>query len=98
MGAYKLSELCDKDIGGIYEYGIEQFGLKQAKDYILGLHASFELLAKQNFMGLDASELIPELRRFSFKSHMILYFTTDYGAFVVRVLHQSMDYQRHILK
>ncbi|WP_425637713.1 type II toxin-antitoxin system RelE/ParE family toxin [Algoriphagus yeomjeoni] len=98
MGAYKLSELCDKDIGGIYEYGIEQFGHKQAKEYIQGLNGSFESLAKQSFMGLDASELIPELRRLTFKSHMIFYFTTDYGALIVRVLHQSMDYQRHILK
>lgn len=41
MGAYKVSELCDKDIGRIYEYGIEKFGLNQAKKYILGLHESF---------------------------------------------------------
>lgn len=95
MGAYKISELCGEDIGLIYECGIEQFGHKQAKEYILGLNESFESLAKQNFMGLDASELIPELRRLTFKSHMIFYFTTDYGAFIIRVLHQSMDYQRH---
>lgn len=98
MGAYKVSELCDKDIGHIYEYGIEKFGLNQAKKYILGLHESFESLAKQSFMGLDASDLIPELRRLTFKSHMIFYFTTDYGAFIIRVLHQSMDYQRHLMK
>lgn len=98
MGVYKLSALCDEDIGRIYEYGIEQFGLKKAKEYIFGLHESFESLAIQNFMGLDASELTPELRRLTFKSHMIFYFTTDYGTFIIRVLHQSMDYQRHFSK
>tara|TARA_R110002020_G_scaffold367300_1_gene579222 strand:- start:39 stop:371 length:333 start_codon:yes stop_codon:yes gene_type:complete len=71
MGAYKLSQLCDEDIGHIYEYGIEQYGLRQVKEYIVGLHNAFELLARQNFMGLDASELMPELRRFTFESHMI---------------------------
>ena len=91
MGAYKLSELCDEDIGRIYEYG-----LRQAKEYILGLHNAFELLARQNFMGLDASELKPELLRFTFESDMIFYLTTDYGSFIIRVLHQSMDYHRHI--
>ncbi len=98
MGTYKISELCDEDIGRIYEYGIVQFGLKQAKEYILGLNESFESLANQNSMGVVASELIPELRRLTFKSHMIFYFTTDYGVFIIRVLHQSMDYQRHISK
>ncbi|WP_339880438.1 type II toxin-antitoxin system RelE/ParE family toxin [uncultured Algoriphagus sp.] len=98
MGAYKLSARCDEDIANIYEFGIEHFGLKQAKEYIFGLHESFESIAMQNFMGLDASELTPELRRLTFKSHMIFYYTTDYGAFIIRVLHQSMDYQRQLSK
>ncbi|PZX50726.1 toxin ParE1/3/4 [Algoriphagus ratkowskyi] len=98
MGAYKISELWDEDIVHIYEYAIEKFGLNKAKKYIFGLHEFFESIAIQNFIGTDASKLIPELRRLTFKSHMIFYFTINYGAFIVRVLHQSMDYQRHLIK
>jgi toxin ParE1/3/4 len=38
MGAYKLSRECEIDISEIYEYGIEKFGLKQAQEYVIGLH------------------------------------------------------------
>jgi plasmid stabilization system protein ParE len=41
MDAYKLSERCDEDLSDIYEFGIERFGLEQAKKYILGLHQTF---------------------------------------------------------
>lgn len=98
MDAYKLSERSDEDLANIYEFGIEQFGLEQARKYILGLHETFESLAKQSFMGIDTSEIVPELRRVTFRSHMIFYLSTDYGAKIIRVLHQSMDYQRHVIK
>lgn len=62
MGAYKLSTRCDEDLANIYEFGIDQFGLKQAKRYILRLNEIFESLAKQSFIGIDASELFPALR------------------------------------
>lgn len=98
MDAYKLSERCDEDLSNIYEFGIERFGLEQGQKYILGLHQTFESLAKQSFLGIDASELVPELRRLTFRSHMIFYLSTDYGAKIIRVLHQSMDYQIHLKK
>jgi len=35
MGNYKLSAASKIDIAEIYEYGIDNFGLSQAQDYIL---------------------------------------------------------------
>jgi toxin ParE1/3/4 len=64
----------------------------------MDLHDSFQTLANSNFIGSDASELIPELRRFIYHSHMIFYFNTEYGVLILRVLHQSMDYRRHFRK
>jgi toxin ParE1/3/4 len=98
MGVYRLSALCDQDLAKIYEFGIDQFGLRLAEKYIMGLHESFESLAQHSYIGINASELIPELRRLTFKSHMIFYFIADYGVHIIRVLHQSMDYQRRFLK
>lgn len=96
MGNYRLSTLCDQDLTNIFEFGIKQFGLNQAQTYLLDLHNIFDTLAEQSFIGQDASEIAPGLKRLIYKSHMVFYFSTDYGAHILRVLHQSMDYQRHL--
>ena len=96
MGAYKLSNECEIDISKIYEYGIENFGLNQAQEYLMGLHDLFQTLAENSNIGIDASEFYPSLKRFVYKSHMIFYLQTGSGIFVVRALGQSMDYELHL--
>ncbi len=64
----------------------------------MSMHDSFQTLANSNFIGSDPSELIPELRRITYHSHKIFYFSTEYGVLILGVLDQSMDYQRHFLK
>ncbi|MEQ8628605.1 type II toxin-antitoxin system RelE/ParE family toxin [Ekhidna sp.] len=96
MGAYKLSKECEIDISEIYEYGIEQFGLKQAQEYLIGLHDLFQTLAENSGIGRDASELYPALKQFAYKSHMVFYLESESGIFIVRTLSQSMDYKSHL--
>jgi toxin ParE1/3/4 len=96
MGAYKLSNECEIDISKIYEYGIEKFGLNQAQEYLMGLHELFKTLADTD-IGRDASEFLPSLKRFVYRSHMIFYLQADSGIFIVRTLSQSMDYERHLI-
>ena len=45
MAVYSLSTKAADDIYGIYEYTILNFGLEQARDYLLGLHERFQTLA-----------------------------------------------------
>jgi toxin ParE1/3/4 len=96
MEAYKLSSACEFDISEIYKYGIDEFGLNQAQEYMIGLHDLFQTLAENTNIGRDASEFYPSLKRFVYKSHMIFYLQTEYGVFIVRTLSQSMDYERHL--
>lgn len=95
MGVYSLSKKCEIDLESIYEYGIENFGLQKARGYLVGLHELFKLLADNASMGRDASELNPSLKRFFYKSHVIFYIQTATGIYVIRTLHQSMDYSRY---
>jgi toxin ParE1/3/4 len=96
MGVYRLSEESANDISSIYEYGIEKFGLGQAKAYLLDLQDTFQTLAENINIGNDASEFLPSLRRFVYKSHMIFYLQSESGVFVIRILNQSMDYQHYL--
>jgi toxin ParE1/3/4 len=41
MGVYKISQKAEIDLTKIYEYGIESFGLKQAKSYLISFSTRF---------------------------------------------------------
>lgn len=96
MGVYKLSRKAEIDIAKMYEYGIETFGLKQAKAYVSEMHTLFQVLAENTNLGRYASEFILSLKRFSYKSHTIFYLVTDIDILIVRVLNQSMDYETNL--
>lgn len=96
MGAYKLSRKAEFDLIVMYEFGISKFGLTQAQKYFFEMHETFEVLSKNVNIDRDASEFIEELKRFSYKSHTIFYFTTLNGIFIIRVLSQRMDYEYNL--
>lgn len=96
MGVYKLSRKAEIDLAKMYEYGIETFGLKQAKAYLSGMHTLFQVLTDNATLGRDASEFMLSLKRFSYKSHTIFYVVTDIAILIVRVLNQSMDYEKNL--
>jgi len=96
MGVYKLSGKSESDIANMFEYGIETFGIIQAQKYFYGIHDVLQVLAENTNLGRDASEFTPSLKRFSYKSHTIFYLNTTIGIFVIRVLGQSMDYNKNL--
>ena len=96
MAVYSLSTRAAADLDGIYEYTIYEFGLEQARAYLLGLHERFELLAEQPELGRSAAELAPDLRRSEYQSHVVFYVPKIGGVRIVRVLHESMDVKRHL--
>jgi toxin ParE1/3/4 len=96
MGVYKLSAAATTDLELVFEYGIFRFGLQHARTYIQVMEKHFVLLSDNPDLGRDAAELTSGLKRFSYGSHTIFYLTIPKGIFVVRVLHQSMDYEQHL--
>lgn len=95
MGVYKVSGKAESDLAKMYEFGIETFGLKQAQSYLFGIHDIFQVLSDNINLGRDASEFILSLKRFSYKSHTIFYLAIDDDILIVRVLNQSMDYEKN---
>lgn len=84
MAAYSHSSKAAADLDGIYEYTILNFGLGQARTYLLGLHERFESLAEHPMHGRKADELAPGLRRFEYQSHIVFYVPKDKGIRIVR--------------
>jgi toxin ParE1/3/4 len=75
---------------------LRQWGLAQAEKYILGLHETFQMLVEFPDLGRDASDIRPGYRKIETASHSIFYRKTGDGVLIVRVLHQRMDFGRHL--
>lgn len=96
MAEYRLSSRAEADLAEIADYTVETFGIEQARRYRDELESCFLTLAASPMIGRSADELGSNLRRYEHQSHIVFYLPSDLGVFVVRVLHQRMDYARHL--
>ena len=96
MAVYKLSGKASADVEDIYEYTIVNFGIEQARKYLHGLDDCLKALAENSLQGRAADELALELRRYEYQSHVVFYREEEQYTLIVRVLHKSMDFARHV--
>ena len=96
MAVYKLSGKASADVAEIYEYTIVNFGIEQARTYLHGLDDCFNALAENPLRGRAADELASGLRRYEYQSHVVFFREMEQYTLIVRVLHQSMDFARHV--
>lgn len=96
MNDYRLSRQAVADLSGIADYGVENYGLAKAREYGRGLEECFQFLADTPALGLSADELVLGLRRYKYQSHWIFYLAHDDGVTIVRVLHERMDFVKHL--
>lgn len=94
---YKLSNLAAEDFSSIYEYTWRRFGPQQADKYTAELDSLLILLANNPQMGRDCANLIEGVRRHEHGQHAIFYQYADNGIFIIRILHQQMNPELHLL-
>ena len=96
MGKFHLTNRAVADLSEIADFTIQSFGIEQARFYRDGLNNCFDILADNPQLGRSAAELAPNLKRFEYQSHVVFYVPRDTGILIVRILHQRMDFIRHI--
>ena len=84
------------DLNDIYEYTFDNWGIEQAESYILDIHATCGALAKGLKKGRDASDIRDGYRKQNTGSHVAFYKHTDDGLVIIRILHNSRDFERHL--
>ena len=95
MEKYQLTSKAEDDIEKIYEYSILKWGLVTARDYFLGLHEKFGLLADNQSWGNDYDFISPGLYRYEYRSHSIYYRSSGDLILIVRILGNRQDPARH---
>lgn len=93
---YRLYPKAIEDLESIYLYSTREFGIKRIEDYILAIESSFQHLADDPHISRKCDYVRQDLRAFNIGSYVIFFKMTHYGIAVIRVLHQSMDFSRHL--
>jgi toxin ParE1/3/4 len=90
------SRRAKADIRGIWNYTVEQWGTGQAEIYLELLEAAAEAIARDPKLGQACDDIPRGYRRYLVGSHVLFYRVTAKAIFVVRILHQRMDVERHL--
>ena len=97
MAIYKLFPAAETDLAAIWLYTVEEWGLRQADDYIDQLADAFQLVADQPLICHERTEFSPPVRIFHQAHHLIVYRIEVDTIWVIRVLHESMDVDARLL-
>lgn len=97
MRPYLLTAAARKDLLGIGRFTTEKWGKRQRDKYLKQLDDAFKLLSRQPEMGRDAKNIKAGYKKFIQGSHIIFYRTgVDSKIVVIRILHSSMDVDKHL--
>jgi toxin ParE1/3/4 len=96
VASFDLTEAADRDLTEIYRYSYRSFGPVQADSYLLALEQCFVRLAQFPQLGRSIAHVRSGYFRFEHARHTVFYVRTEDGVRIVRVLHESMDPDRHL--
>lgn len=96
MAKYQLSQQARTDLRDIWLYGSAQWGAQRADLYVLKIHELCEFLVENPAIGRQRENIHRDLQSYLVGSHVIFYKVQTGGVLIVRFLHQSMDFERHL--
>lgn len=92
----ELSEAADLDLVDIYTYTAIKFGQNQADNYLMGIDDMLNALASNPMLGKERNEIVNGLCAIPYEAHIVFYRLMPDRLRVVRVLHASRDFTKHL--
>ncbi len=96
MNRFVLSPRARGDLDGIWTYTANRWGPDQAERYLRRIAEAVELIAETPTLGRNCDHIREGYRKYSVGSYVLFYRAIDDMVDVVRILHQWMDYDRHL--
>ncbi|MEO8684426.1 MAG: type II toxin-antitoxin system RelE/ParE family toxin [Devosia sp.] len=93
MANYRLTPDAAEQFIKILEYGIDQFGPKQALKYQDELERSLQILADHPSLGRPATQVNKTLRRHEHGQYVILYRFESADILVLAIFHMATNWQ-----
>ena len=96
MAKFFLRPKAIADLESIWDYTVDTWDVEQAERYVRMINRAFGDLAKDSVLGRSCDVIREGYRKHLVGRHVIFYRVMDAGIDVVRVLHQRMDFKRHL--
>ena len=96
MYRIRKSALAKKDLKGIWRGTLKKWGAKQADKYLDELDAGIERLKDNPKIGRSCDTLRTGYRALHINRHIVYYTLEPSLIRIIRVLHDSMDPDRHL--
>jgi len=93
---FQFTDKAERDLDGIINYTVQEWGASQANTYLDGLESRAQLLAENPDLGITRETISKGLLSFPYESHILYYKKHTRGIVIVRVLHQHMDPLKHL--
>jgi toxin ParE1/3/4 len=94
--SYLLTPRAQADIENIWSYTVARWSVDQAERYLDELADVMPLVCENPERGRNCDDIRRGYRRHAAGSHVLFYRTTKRGVEIVRILHQQMDFPRHL--
>ena len=95
MGEYRLSPLAEQDLEDIWLYTVERWSEAQADSYYVDILDAMKKLSMGERRGRPATTREGYLK-YAVGQHFVFFRQSDNRIDVIRILHQSMDIERHL--
>lgn len=94
--AYKLAPRAKRDLGEIWLYTRDTWSVAQADSYYRDLTNLMQALAGGIKRGKPIDNIHPGYLSFATGSHRIIYRYRSEQVFIIRILHQRMNFRQHL--
>lgn len=92
----RFSPKANADLNSIWDYSLKQWGVERTEAYIRSIYSVFALIDQFPAIARNASDIRPGLLKYAVGSHVAYFRMSRQSIDVVRILHQQMDYPRHL--
>ena len=92
----KITDSARLDLVEIGQYTEDRWGEKQRDKYLEDIDSCLYSLAEEPELGRDRSELRAGCYSYSVGKHVVFYTYDIEALYVLAVLHERMDFERHL--
>jgi len=95
MPPFKISAKALDDLRSIGRYTSAKWGVVQRNRYLTMLDNCFYVLVNEPGLGMGCDDIKSGYRKYQAGRHLIFYRMVEDVVEIVRILHDSMDIERH---
>jgi toxin ParE1/3/4 len=95
-GRYTISPRAQGDLDEIWTHTVKHWGIDQAEFYIRQIGRQIEAVAARPLIGHACPEVRAGYYKYPSGLHVLFYRLIEGGVDVVRILHERMDFGRHL--